>query len=185
MSQKPRNQIIYDGCLFHVAWKCHNNNWLLKDERLKSLYYEILHRYQERYVMNIHAYHFMENHIHLIGRTKSVRSFSDFFRVVHNLFARQVNHRMRRRGQVVMERLKSPAIHDERHLLTAMTYLDLNGVRAGRDNKPEDSRWSSYRYYAYGKPDSLVLPVSSYIALAELPERRQRLYRSMVEGMMK
>lgn len=183
MPQRPRNQIIYDGCLFHVAWQCHNKDWLLNDERFKKLYYEILFRYREKYTMIFYAYHFMENHIHLIGKIESTQSFSDFFRVAHNVFARQVNYRLNRRGQVVMERLTSPTINDDIHLLTVMAYTDLNGIRAGRDKKPEDSIWSSYRYYAHGRPDDLLSHAPSYLALAPTAQQRQVAYRALVNGM--
>ena len=36
----------------------------------------------------------------------SKKGFSDFFRVVNNLFARKYNKRHKRRGQVVMDRFK-------------------------------------------------------------------------------
>ena len=57
-----------------------------------------------------------------------------------------------------MDRFKSPRIQDDRHMLTVMTYSDLNGVRAGKDKSPEESKWSSYAYYAYGKVDPLITP---------------------------
>lgn len=184
MPQTPRNQIIYDDSFFHVTWQCHNKEWVLKDERFKKLYYEILLRYRKKYAMTFYSYHFMENHIHLIGKTESVESFSRFFQVSHNVFARQVNHRRRRRGQVVMERLKSSTIQDDIHMLTVMAYVDLNGVRAGRDKKPCETIWSSYPYYAYGKKDDLIVPAPSYLALAESPLKRQLEYRTMVEKMI-
>lgn len=184
MTGIPRSAILYDGCLFHVAWRCHNKSWLFRDERIKRLYYDLLLKYIAAHRLMFHAYHFMENHVHLIGRAESTESFSGFFRLAHNLFARQVNQRMRRRGQVVMERLRSPTIEGDSHLLTVMAYVDLNGVRAGRDRRPEDSVWSSYRYYAFGRPDSLVIPAPSYLALSDDPLRRRSEYRNIVSGVM-
>jgi len=185
MPAAPRNEIVYDGCLFHVAWQCHNKSWLFRDERIKRLYYELLLRFRPVYRLDFHAYHFMENHIHLVGRTESQESFSNFFRVTHNVFARQYNWRKRRRGQVVMERLKSPTIDDDSHLLAVMAYVDLNGVRAGRDVNPGESIWSSYHYYAFGKGDDLIKPAPSYLALSGDPLQRRAEYRAFVAGMMK
>lgn len=134
--------------------------------------------------MAFYGYHFMENHIHLIGKTESIESFSNFFRVVNNLFARQVNRRMRRRGQVVMERIKSLPIEDDIHLLSVMAYVDLNGVRAGRDKTPKESIWSSYKYYAHGRADDILTPAPSYLALSTDPLYRQIEYRAMVDRML-
>lgn len=182
MPQKPRNQIISDGSYFHTTWQCHNKEWVFADERLKKLYYEILCKYHKKYSMLFHAYHFMENHIHLIGQAGSLENFSNFFKVSHNIFARQVNYRAHRRGQVVMERLKSPTIQNDEHMLAAMVYADINGVRAGRDKKPGENIWSSYLYYAEGKEDDLISPAPSYLALASGPFERQVRYRSIVEN---
>lgn len=142
----------------------------------------MLIRYHEKYEMIFYAYHFMENHIHLIGKTSSLENFSNFFRISHNVFARQVNYRMGRRGQVVMERLKSPTIKDDQHMLSVMAYVDMNGVRAGRDKEPGINVWSSYNYYAHGKKDSLIVPAPSYLALGFNPQQRQLAYRSIVNA---
>lgn len=182
MTSHPRNQIIYDGCLFHLAWRCHNKDWLFRDDRIKRLYYDLLLKYRYDYDIIFYAYHFMENHIHLIGKIETVKKFSDYFRVVNNLFSRQFNHRMRRRGQVVMERIKTVPIIDDEHLLTAMAYVDLNGVRAGRDKTVEESIWSSYKYYAFGKADYLLTPAPSYLELAEEQTQRQEEYRNMIKS---
>jgi len=83
-----------------------------------------------------------------------------------------------------MDRFKSPRIQDDKHMLTVMTYSDLNGVRAGRDKSPEESKWSSYAYYAYGKEEPLITPAPSYIALGTTHEERRKVYRAMVRELM-
>ncbi|PIQ82325.1 MAG: transposase, partial [Candidatus Omnitrophica bacterium CG11_big_fil_rev_8_21_14_0_20_64_10] len=116
---------------------------------------------------------------------KTKEAFSSFFRVVNNLFARKVNSRLKRRGQVVMDRFKSPRIQDDSHMLRTMTYGDLNGVRCGRDKKPDDATWSSYAYYAYGCDDPLITTAPSYETLGKTSEERQRAYRDMVRELMR
>jgi len=70
-------------------------------------------------------------------------------------------------------------------MLRAMTYVDLNGVRCGRDKRPDDARWSSYAYYAYGRDDPLITPPPSYLTIGETPKSRQRAYRGMVRELMR
>jgi len=96
------------------------------------------------------------------------------------MFARAVNKKLGHCGQIVMDRFKSPTIKDDRHLLTVMTYGDLNPCRVGKTTKPDEYRWSSYGYYAYGKKDPLITPAPSYLALGDTPEERQKVYREMV-----
>lgn len=184
MAYRPRYSIVYDGCSFHVTWQCHNRDWLLRDRWAKQLYYGLLLQYKDKYGIQFHSYQLMENHPHLIGTMSAKENFSAFFRVVNNLFARKYNKRKKRRGQVVMDRFKSPRIENDTYMLRAMTYSDLNGVRCGRDKEPEDSEWSSYGYYANGKNDPLITPAPSYLTLGETPEERQRAYRRMVQQLV-
>jgi putative transposase len=46
---------------------------------------------------------------------------------------------------------------DERHLLAAVKYVELNPVRAGLSNKAEDYPWSSARAHLKNKDDALVV----------------------------
>ena len=84
-----------------------------------------------------------------------------------------------------MERIKSVPIEDDAHLLAVLAYVDLNGVRAGRDNSPEESVWCSHHYYSHGRKDDLLTPAPSYLALSNIPADRQTEYRAIVEGIAK
>ena len=185
MSRYPRYALISDDCYFHVTWQCHNGEWLLKEEWAKEFYYYLLLRFKDAYEIIFFAYHLMENHPHLIGWCRDKKKFSDFFRVVNNLFARGYNKRMGRKGQVVMDRFKSPRIETDLHMLRAMTYVDLNGVRCGRDRRPGETKWSSYDYYAFGKEDPLLTPSPSYLTLGAIPEERQAAYRAIVDELIR
>lgn len=126
----------------------------------------------------------MDNHPHLSGHLENKEDFSAFFRIVNSMFARLVNKRLKRRGQLVMDRFKSPQIEDDRHLLTVMTYIDLNPYRAGKVKHPKNNDWSSFAYYAYGKEDKLITPAPSYLALAEADATRQKVYREMIGALI-
>ena len=110
----------------------------------------------------------------------SAKDFSDFFRTVNSLFARIYNKQMGRRGQVVMDRFKSPRIECDQSMLRVMRYIDCNPFRAGKVQCPSENEWSSYNYYALGEPDKLITPAPSYLALGATPEDRQASYRELV-----
>lgn len=184
MAYLPRYEIINDDACFHVTWQCHNKDWLLQWKWAKSAYYNLLLKYKDKYGIEIYSYNFMDNHPHLTGHLRSKESFSSFFRVVNSQFARIVNKQIKRRGQVVMDRFKSPMIESDEHMLTVMAYVDLNQHRAKKVIHPRKNDWSSYQYYAYGKADSLITPSPSYLALGRTPLERQREYRAIVEALM-
>jgi len=184
MPYLPRYHIVCDNSVFHVTWQCHNKDWLLRWGWAKKLYYDLLLKYKDKYGVQIYSYCFMDNHPHLSGHLENKEDFSAFFRIVNGMFARLMNKRLKRRGQLVMDRFKSPQIEDDNHLLTVMAYIDLNPCRSGKVKHPKDNDWSSFCYYAYGHEDKLITPAPSYLALAEVDATRQRIYREMVGSLM-
>ena len=185
MANHPRSWIISDHATFHVTWQCHNKDWLLKTPWAKQLYYNLLCKFKDRYQVHIYSYCFMSNHPHLTGYCNDRVLFSDFFRIVNSLFARIYNQRVKRRGQVVMDRFKSPCLSSEADLLKVMFYSDLNPKRAAMVKHPKEYEWSSYHYYAYGKKDRLITPAPTYLQLGTSDNERRFRYRLMVEEILK
>lgn len=184
MPYLPRYLIICDESYFHVTWQCHNHDWLLQWDWTKKLYYDLMLKYKDRFGVEIYSYNLMDNHPHLTGHLKSKEQFSAFFRLINGLFARAVNRHLKRRGQVVMDRFKSPRIESDEYMLNAMFYIDLNQYRARKVAHPQKNTWSSYRYYAYGEPDPLVTPSPSFLALGNTDIARRSEYRRMVEALL-
>ena len=184
MANQPRSAIIEDGSTFHVTWQCHNKSWLLESDWAKQLYYNLLLKYKERYKVGFYSYCFMSSHPHLTGRCEDRKLFSDFFRVVNACFARSYNKQVGRKGQVVMDRFKSPSIQTDADLLKVMHYIDLNPKRAHMVIHPNEYKWTSFQYYAYGKKDPLLTPAPSYLELGSSPAGRQQVYLAMVEELL-
>ena len=120
----------------------------------------------------------------MTGHTQTVGGLSRLFQLVNSQFAKKINKAVKRRGQVVMDRFKSPRIETDEYMLNAMVYIDLNQYRAGKVKHPKKNNWSSYRYYAYGESDPLLTPCPSYIALGRTARERQKAYRLMVESLI-
>jgi putative transposase len=73
-------------------------------------------------------------------------------------------------------------VQDEGYLLTCYRYIELNPVRAGMVDKPDDYPWSSYRANALGEPNRLLSPHALYLALGAGARGRQATYRSLFGG---
>jgi len=185
MPSLPRYAILVDHCTFHITWQCHNRDWLLESRWAKHLYYSLLLKYKSRYRVQIYSYCFMSSHPHLTGYCEDKNLLSDFFRTVNSLFARIYNKNHYRKGQVVMDRFKSPRIETEADHLKVMFYNDLNPKRARMVSHPNDYKDSSFHYYAWGKEDPLITPAPCYLALGTTPEQRQEAYREMVEEILR
>ncbi|MCP5464823.1 MAG: transposase [Deltaproteobacteria bacterium] len=181
MANHARKILIQAGDMFHVTWQCHNRDFLLSSEFAKQLYYKLLLKYKDDYQMQFYSYCFMDNHPHLTGKCVSQKLMSDFFRVVNSCFAKTMNKYLKRKGQLVMDRFKSPVIETQVDLKKVMIYNDMNPARTVNGTHPKDFRWSSYRHYAYGRKDSLLTDPPCYQELGDSDKERQQAYRKMIQ----
>ena len=79
-------------------------------------------------------------------RTK-LSSLSEFVRDVKVNFTRYFNKRHQRRGYFWGDRFKSVIVDKGETLVNCLAYIDLNPLRAGITNRPEEYRWSSIGYH--------------------------------------
>jgi hypothetical protein len=62
-------------------------------------------------------------------------------------FARYYNRRHNRRGYFWGDRFKSVIVDKGETLVNCLAYIDLNPLRAGMVDRPEDYRWNSLGYH--------------------------------------
>lgn len=74
-------------------------------------------------------------------------SLSELVREVKQTFSRAYNRATRRRGTLWGERFKSVIVENGDTLSNCLAYIDLNAVRAGIVERPEDYRWCSLGYH--------------------------------------
>ncbi len=178
MARIPRVYLVEENSLNHCMWRSHNHALVLDSDVARTKFLQLLGKYKVTYGIEIHAYCLMGTHPHVICKaTRGQKTFSAFWRVVNQCFARWSNLRTGGRGQVVMERLRSPRIQPGgSHELTVMRYADLNPVRAGLARSPGRWRWSSFRHYAYGEQNELLTAPAEYTALGPTASSRRKAY---------
>ena len=85
------------------------------------------------------------------GQIPSLRaklsSLSEFIREIKVRFARYYNRRHHRRGYFWGDRFKSVIVENGETLINCLAYIDLNPLRAGLVERPEDYRWNSLGYH--------------------------------------
>lgn len=101
------------------------------------------------------AYCLMPNHVHLVVVPEHTESLARLFRVVHRSYARRINRRENWQGHLWQERFRS-FVMDERHLLAAVRYTELNPVRARLCLRAQEWPWSSVRAHLAGRSNGVV-----------------------------
>ena len=181
MARPARRDVLGEGpATVHLTVRAHNRDFLLADAAVKTMLYLLLLFYKSVYGILVYDYVFMDSHIHLTLYVPTTEALSRFMQQVFSQLARFINKRLKRCGQVFMDRARTPAIQSGRRFLCTMRYIDLNPVRAGMVRKAKDYAWSSYRYYAYGEHDDLIDPAPEYLGLSKVAAVRRKIYQQLV-----
>jgi putative transposase len=84
-------------------------------------------------------------------------SLSEFMRSFKQSFGRYFNKKHNRKGYFWGDRYKSVIVQEGRTLINLLAYIDLNPIRAGIVEKPEDYRWSGLGHLIQtGNRDDLI-----------------------------
>jgi putative transposase len=121
-----------------------------------SDYIELMAEWCGKCGVRIWAYCLMPNHAHLIAVPESEDGLRRAIGEAHRRYTCQINIRERWKGHLWQGRFSS-FLMDERHLLAATRYVELNPVKAGLVSTPEEYRWSSARAHMDGRDDALVI----------------------------
>ena len=150
---------------------------LFHTEEDRERYVNLLREYKLKFNISIIHYCLMMNHTHFILKSPDLQSLSQFGYYVQRRYAVYYQKKHKWKDQVFRNRFRSKPIEDEAYLLDCARYLDLNPVEAKIVADPKDYPHSSFHYYAYGRPDSLVTESPLYANLGRTNEERMLVYR--------
>ncbi len=109
-------------------------------------------------------------------------SLSEYVKEIKQGFTRAYNKKRGRKGTFWAERFKSVIVEEGETLINCLAYIDLNPVRAGLVDRPEEYRWSSlgYRFRSSHKDAFLSWNLGLKEYNVKSPKERLRLYRDFV-----
>ncbi len=162
-------RIEYEGALYHVLSRGNQRQDIFLDNDDRKLFLTTVGDMSERFEIDIFAYVLMDNHYHLLFRTKRAnlcRSMQWFGAT----YTKRFNLRHNRSGHLFQGRFKNMLVQNEAYLMQLSYYIHRNPLRAAMVRRLADYRWSSYRAYAYGRgqPDWLnTTPILSHFINVE------------------
>ncbi len=178
MPRRPRQ--CPPGYPIHVVQRGNNRQVCFASDADLKAYASWLHQAANEYSIDIHAWVFMTNHVHLLVTPHSPDSISRCMQYVGRYYVRFFNHRYRRTGTLFEGRFRSSIVQNQRYLLACQRYIELNPVRARMVEDPADYAWSSYRAHAFGMQPTMWQPHDEYLALGADPPARQYAYRQLI-----
>lgn len=177
MPRPPR--LVLPGQPLHLIQRGNNRSTLFRSPEEYRRYQQVLQDASVRAACAIHAFVLMTNHVHLLVTPAAACGPARLMQAIGRQYVRWFNDRHQRTGTLWEGRYRSTLIDSDHYLLTCSRYIELNPVRAGLVERPEEYPWSSFRHNAYGAPNSLVTPHPLYDALGSAPEERQLAYRDL------
>ena len=127
--------------------------------------------------MEIHAYAFMRNHVHLLVTPRRIRSLEKAMHLVGFQYARYFNARYQRTGPIFEGRYRTTVVDPDRYWYACLRYVELNPVRAGIVSTPDAYAWTSYAAHAFNEADALLTPHPLFQALGTEAAERAACWR--------
>jgi putative transposase len=141
-------RIEYEGALYHVLSRGNQRCNIVVDDKDRNLFLDSIGEMSQRFEVDICAYVLMDNHYHLLIRTRRA-NLSKSMQWLGATYTKRFNLRHFRSGHLFQGRFKNMIVQNEAYLLQLSYYIHRNPVRAGMVKRLSSYKWSSYRGYAY------------------------------------
>jgi putative transposase len=142
--------VYIPGLIWHVTHRCHKKEFLLKFQKDRSVWIKWLFEAKKRHQAKILNYMVTSNHIHLLMVEGEIGSISKTMQLIAGRTAQGYNIRKKRKGAFWEDRYHACAIESGEYLWRCLIYIDMNMVRAGIVNHPD--QWKTCGYHELKEP---------------------------------
>lgn len=154
-------RVVAPGYPHHITQRGNYQQNVFEDENDFKQYLFWLKEYSTKYYLRIWAYCLMINHVHFVCIPDRADSLSKTFNTLHMRYSQYFNAKKKVKGHLWQGWFFSCML-DEKHLYSAIRYIENNPVRANIVNSPEKYRWSSTAGHIR-KSNDLVLSGDCYL----------------------
>jgi putative transposase len=149
-------RIIAPGIPHHVTQRGNRRMQTFFCDQDYQEYINLLAQWCRRCNVAVWAYCLMPNHVHIIAVPDNESGLRQAIGETHRRYTCMINVREGWQGHLWQGRFASFPM-DERHLLAAVHYVEMNPVRARLADDPLSWRWSSASAHTSGEDDALVV----------------------------
>ena len=148
-------RLVVPGLPHHITQRGNRRQQTFFGDEDYAAYVELMADWCKERGVEVWAYCLMPNHVHLIAVPGSEDGLRRAVGEAHRRYTRRINFREKWRGCLWQGRFAS-FVMDERYLLAAARYVELNPVRAKLAEHPDQWPWSSAKAHLRGRDDRLV-----------------------------
>lgn len=177
----PRmRRFLLSQSYYHIMTRGNNKNVVFKSGDDFEYYLKLILRYKLQHPFNLFHYCLMPNHTHFLIQTKKALDFSIFMKKLNLAYYHHFNREYGWAGHFWQDRYKSQAIGKDDYFIQCGKYIELNPLRAGIVDQPNDYQYSSYNYYVNGKSNQLITPDFLYKEMAKDDVKRRQRYNELI-----
>ena len=149
-------RIVVPGWAHHVTQRGNHRDAVFLRDHDREVYLGLWSKYSRLACADLVGYSLMGNHVHLIPIPEFETSLAKSVGRTNNDFSRWQNVQCHRTGHLWQARFFSCPV-EEISLWDVLAYVELNPVRAGLAESPEDWRWTSARAHLTGRDETGLL----------------------------
>ena len=150
----------------HVTQRGVRSMSIFQSDADRLAYLQFLSEETKRFGVEILVWCLMTNHVHFIAVPKREDSLARAFGEGHRRYTRMKNFTEGVRGYLFQGRFSS-CVLDERHLLAAAAYVELNPVRVGMVKRAWAYPWSSAAFHVGRRNTDLLVEDRTLRGLVE------------------
>jgi putative transposase len=141
-----------DGDLHFVTFSCFHRLAYLESAAVRDLFEDALQKAHSRYRFEVVGYVVMPEHVHLLVSEPARESLAVALQGLKLSVARRA--RMR---PFWLPRYYDFNVRTDAKRVEKLNYIHWNPMKRGLVDRPEDWRWSSYRYYQTGEQGRVTI----------------------------
>jgi putative transposase len=144
-----------EGDWHFVTFSCYHRCAYLESSAMRDLFEDGLQKAHHRYRFNVVGYVVMPEHVHLLVSEPGRELLAVALQALKLSVARRARTR-----PFWLPRYYDFNVRTEANRIEKLNYIHWNPMKRGLVDRPEDWRWSSYRYYQTGERGRVTITSS-------------------------
>jgi len=157
-----------------------NKNVVFECDEDYAYFLELILKFKTDHPFDLYHYCLMPTHVHLLIKTNRASVFSTFMKKIELAYFHHYRQEYGWVGHFWQGRFKSQTVGKDAYFIQCGKYIELNPVRKGIVNKPEDYKNSSSKYYLQEQANRLITPDFIYEELGHNNVERQKKYQELI-----
>jgi putative transposase len=136
--------------IYHIIIRGTNRQEIFHDDEDCLRFLETLDRYKKKLKFEVYAWCLMGNHIHLLLK-EGEEEIAKTMKRIGVSFVWYYNWKYKSTGHLFQDRFKSENVETDEYLMTVIRYIHQNPVKAGIVSTSSLWKWSSCKWYYWGR----------------------------------